>query len=109
MIAKENMVEHIHKTKKRKHNGVGYSKRPISDCDNKKMFKGTCFVCNKTWHQAKNYRHYKRKNAQANMIENVDGEVIDLIDVVLEVNFVDNPKQWWVDYWRHLPCMLWQK
>jgi hypothetical protein len=48
MIAKENMVEHIHKTKKRKHNGVGYSKRPISDCDNKKMFKGTCFVCNKT-------------------------------------------------------------
>jgi len=27
------------------------------------------------------------------MIENVDEEVIDLIDVVLEVNLVDNPKQ----------------
>jgi hypothetical protein len=33
---------------KRKHNGVGSSKRPIGDCDNKKRFKGTCFVCNKT-------------------------------------------------------------
>jgi len=31
------------------------------------------------------------------MIENVDEKATKLVVVILEVNFMENPKKWWID------------
>lgn len=65
-------------------------KKDLSNKGNQK--KGTCFVCGKKGHYARDCRYKKtNKKEQANMIEE------DIICMVTEVNLMENNSDWWFD------------
>ena len=93
MEAKANVIEHVKKTNKRKH--VGSSSSHGNKGAIVKNFMGTCFVCNKQGHHAKDCRHNQNKNknkkkkVQANLVDDND---IELAAMVSEVNLVETQK-----------------
>ncbi|XP_038696197.1 uncharacterized protein LOC119993243 [Tripterygium wilfordii] len=98
VVAKANMVEHDHKDCNRKQIGkVSSQGSNAGGAGGNKKFNRTCLVCNKLEYRAIDCCHLQKKNAHANVVENVDEEAIELTSVVSKVNMVYNPKEWWVD------------
>ena len=106
MVSKANIVEQGYKTnnKKRKHSSDG----PSQDANGKiKKFKGTCWICDKPGHRAKDCRkhknqgNFKKKPAQAHVteVDNLSEDVseLNLSIMISKVYLVGNLKQWWID------------
>ena len=80
-----------------KHDEASCLKSPNGSSVGKKKFKETCFVCKKQRDICKDCCPCKEKNAQSNIIENVDEKATKFFVIMSEVNLVDNPKKWWID------------
>ena len=67
--------------------------------DNKrtKKFDGECWVCGNVGHAARDCRHKKEGNKEANIVDNMEVDESNFSAVVSECNLVQNPNQWWVD------------
>ena len=65
--------------------------------DNKtKKFNGECWVCGKMGHAARDCRHKKERNSEANIVDNMEVDESNFSAVIFECNLVQNPNQWWV-------------
>ncbi|XP_071921841.1 uncharacterized protein [Coffea arabica] len=113
MEAKANMIEgsssksKFQKNKgKKKVRGAGNTMAPKGK--NFKRIRGSCWVCRKPGHKAKDCYFRKGqndanslKNKEANMVEenvqHMDTDEDNLVAVVTEVNVVFNVKGWWID------------